>query len=304
MKLGIMQGADRSAATVDDIVAMAKKVEDAGLDSLWMANIRSLDAISALTVAGVNTARVELGTAVTPIYPRHPAALAQQALTAEQACGGRFTLGIGVSHKVVVEGVLGMSFAKPARYMRDYLGALLPLLRREVTEYKGEIFEVSGLQIDLPDVPPVPTILAALGTVMLKLAGELTEGTNTWMVGSKTIETHITKHLNGAAEAVGRSMPRIIAGFPIVLTTKVTKAREKLEKGLEIYGQLPSYRAMLDREGVDSPADLALIGDEDALRTNLLSIESSGVTDFNAAIMDIEPGAFERTFDFVASLKS
>ena len=139
---------------------------------------------------------------------------------------------------------------------------------------------------------------------MLKLAGQRTDGTNTWMVGPKTIENHIACHLNSAAEKAGRPAPRIIAGFPIVLTTKVTEAREKLAKGLEIYGQLPSYRAMLDREGVDSPADLALIGDEDVLRTNLLSIESSGVTDFNAAIMDIEPGAFERTFEFVASLKS
>ena len=117
-----------------------------------------------MTVAGSNTSRIELGTAVTPIYPRHPAALAQQALTAAQVCRGRFTLGIGLSHKVVVEGVLGLSYDRPAHYMRDYLGALLPLLRGEETHYKGELFEVNGLQIDVPDAAPRSNHHRRIGT--------------------------------------------------------------------------------------------------------------------------------------------
>ncbi len=302
MKLGLMLGADRAAATVHDIAAMAGRAEAAGFDSLWMAHIRSLDAISALTIAGMQTSTIELGTAVTPIYPRHPMALAQQALTAAQACKGRFVLGIGVSHKIVVEDMLGMSYDKPARYMRDYMGALMPLLNGEIAQYEGDQFTVRNLQIDMPGVSAPSTIIAALGPVMLRMAGTLADGTNTWMVGPKTVASHIAPILNAAADAAAKATPRIIAGYPIVLTNNIEDARDKLASDLEIYGQLPSYRAMLDREGAEGPQDLALVGDEKELRESISRIEAAGVTDFNAAIMDTEDGAYERTFDFLASL--
>ncbi|MCB1748971.1 MAG: TIGR03564 family F420-dependent LLM class oxidoreductase [Gammaproteobacteria bacterium] len=300
MKYGLMLGADRAAATVEAVATMAERAEAAGFDSLWMAHIRSLDAISALTVAATRTRRIELGPAVTPVYPRHPMALAQQALTANQAAAGRFTLGIGVSHRVVVEGMLGLSYARPAAYLRDYLGALLPLLQGEVTDYAGERFQVHGLQLDVVAAPPVRLLVAALGPVMLKLAGHLADGTHTWMVGPRTVAAHIAPALDAAARTAGRPAPRIVAGLPIVLTTKPAAAREAIASGLAIYGQLPSYRAMLDREGVAGPADIALVGDEATLEAGLARLAEAGVTDFNAAIMDVEHGAFDRTFEFLA----
>ena len=302
MRIGIMLGADRAAATAEGVASMAVRAEKAGLDSVWMAHIRTLDAISALTVAATRTKRIELGPAVTPIYPRHPMALAQQALTAQQVAGGRFTLGVGVSHRVVVENMLGMSYAKPAEYMREYLGALLPLLQGEVVHYDSPRFTVHGLQLDVKGASDVPVILAALGPVMLRLAGAHTQGTTTWMVGPVTLENHIAPRLNAAASAVGRPTPRVLAGFPIVLTARADEAREQIARNLEIYGQLPSYRAMLDREGLAGPGDLALVGDEKTLRAELQRIAAAGVTDFKAAIMATDAGAFDRTFDFVASL--
>jgi alkanesulfonate monooxygenase SsuD/methylene tetrahydromethanopterin reductase-like flavin-dependent oxidoreductase (luciferase family) len=146
------------------------------------------------------------------------------------------------------------------------------------------------------------TIIAALGPVMLRMAGTLADGTNTWMVGPKTVVSHIAPILNAAADAADKATPRIIAGYPIVLTNNIEDARDKLASDLEIYGQLPSYRAMLDREGAEGPQDLALVGDEKELRESISRIEAAGVTDFNAAIMDTEDGAYERTFDFLASL--
>ncbi|MGR8918310.1 MAG: TIGR03564 family F420-dependent LLM class oxidoreductase [Gammaproteobacteria bacterium] len=303
MRIGIMQGADRAAATLDGISAMAMRAEAAGFDSLWMAHIRGLDAISALTVAGTRTSRIELGTAVTPVQPRHPMALAQQAMTAAQASADRFTLGIGLSHKVVIEDMLGLSYDRPARYMREYLGALLPLLAGEVTRYAGELFRITDLAIDIPGIAPVPTIVAALGPRMLELCGRLTTGTNTWMVGPRTVASHIAPALNAAASAAGRPAPRIIAGYPVVLTNRVEETRARLAEALAIYGQLPSYRAMLDREGVGGPEDLALIGDEATLRAAIAGIRDAGETDFNAAIMAGDDETFDRTFDFVASLQ-
>jgi F420-dependent oxidoreductase-like protein len=299
MRIGLMIGADGTSRTLDDIVALAKQVESAGLDNVWLANIFSYDAISTLALVGRETSRIGLGTAVTPTYPRHPTAIAQQALTTAAASGGRFTLGIGLSHKIVIENMLGLSYARPARHLREYLSVLMPLVRGERVDFDGETYSVHGLQLVIPGSEGMPVVVAALGPRMLQIAGEMTQGTNTWMVGPNTMESHVVTSL----EAAGNAEPTIVGGYPIILTTNVESARERIAKGLEMYGRLPSYRAMLDREGVAGPADIALIGDESHLRGQLERLESIGVTDFNAAIMDVEGGAHARTFEFLASLK-
>ena len=302
MRIGVMLGADGRRGDLDGIVASAKQVESAGLDNLWMANIFSFDAIGTLAVVGREVPRIGLGTAVTPTYPRHPTALAQQALTTAAATGNRFTLGIGLSHKIVIENMLGFSYDKPARHMREYLDVLMPLLRSEAVNYDGEQYRVHGLQLAVPGADPVPTVVAALGPVMLRIAGEFTDGTNTWMVGPKTMENHIVKRLASAAEAAGRPAPRVVGGVPIALTNQPDAARESIATTLAMYGQLPSYRAMLDREGADGPADIAILGDENALRGEIDRFRNAGVTDFNAAIMNVEDGAYERTLEFLSSL--
>ena len=302
MRIGVMLGATGGDGGIDEVVAAAKRVEAAGLDNLWMANIFSFDAISTLSVVGREVPRIGLGTAVTPTFPRHPTALAQQALTAAAATGNRFTLGIGLSHKVVIENMLGLSYDRPAQHMREYLDVLMPLLRGEALNYEGELYRVGGLALTVPGAQPVPTVVAALGPLMLRVTGELADGTNTWMVGPKTMEQHIVARLSAAAAAAGRAAPRVVGGVPIVLTNKPDAAREKIAGALTMYGQLPSYRAMLDREGVDGPADIALAGDENAVRGGIERFRNAGVTDFNAAIMDVEDGAYERTLEFLASL--
>jgi F420-dependent oxidoreductase-like protein len=301
MRIGVMIGGDGVQRTLDDIVATARRVEQAGLDDVWMANIFSHDAISTLALVGRETSRVGLGTAVTPTYPRHPVAIAQQALTTAAAAGNRFTLGIGLSHKLVIEDMFGLSYDKPANHMREYLSVLMPLLGGETATYRGEQYRVNNVTLDVPDAQRLPVVVAALGPVMLKLAGELADGTNTWMVGPKTMEDHILRRLRDAASGAGRPDPLVVGGFPIVLTDQPDQARAKIAENLTIYGQLPSYRAMLDREGVDGPADIAIVGDENALRGQLKRLEDMGVTHFNAAIAAVDAGAYERTLEFLAA---
>ena len=303
MKIGTMLGADGTGMSLDDVINTAKAAEDAGLDSVWMANIFSYDAISTLALIGRETSRVQLGTAVTPTYPRHPTAIAQQAMTTSAASGGRFTLGIGLSHQIVIENMLGMSYDKPARHMREYLEVLMPLVRGETASFNGEQYQVNGVTLDIPGGSPTPVVVAALGPVMLRLAGELADGTNTWMVGPNTMESHIVARLHKAAADAGKPTPRVVGGFPMALTTNIDAAKAQINEQLAIYGQLPSYRAMLDKEGAEGPADIALLGDENALRGEIQRLESIGVTDFNAAIVDVEDGARERTIEFLASLK-
>ena len=296
MRIGTMIGADGANNTLDDIVNVAKRAEAAGLDNVWLANIFSFDAISTLAIIGRETDRIGLGTAVTPTYPRHPTAIAQQALTTAAASKNRFTLGIGLSHQVVIENMLGMSYDKPAKHMREYLEVLMPLTRGETVNFDGDQYSVHGLALDVPGADRMPVVVAALGPVMLKIAGELADGTNTWMVGPKTMAKHIVPGLS-------RSDATVVGGVPIVLTTNIDQARETIGKNLVMYGQLPSYRAMLDREGVSGPQDIAIIGDENTLRGEIKRFEDAGVTDFNAAIMDVEEGAYDRTLEFLSSMK-
>jgi 5,10-methylenetetrahydromethanopterin reductase len=302
MRFGVMLGADGTSATIENIVATAKNIEAKGFDSLWMPSIFSFDAISTLSIVGRETDRIRLGTAVTPTYPRHPTAIAQQALTAAAATGNRFTLGIGLSHKIVIENMLGLSYDQPARHMREYLSVLMPLLRGEELNFDGKHYNVHGVKLAVPGADAVPTVVAALGPAMLKTAGELADGTSTWMVGPRTMEKHIVKRLTAAADAAGRPAPRIVGGVPIALTNHPGAVRANIANNLAMYGQLPSYRAMLDLEGVDGPGDIAIVGNENALHEEIDQFRNAGVTDLNAAIMNIEDGTYDRTLDFLANM--
>ncbi len=301
MRIGLMAGVSAAVGNgITDIIEFSKDAEARGFDTVWLAQIFGLDAVATCGFAGWETERIEFGTAVTPTYPRHPAALAQQALTTSVACGGRFTLGIGLSHQMVIEGMYGMSYDKPAAHMKEYLQIIAPLLKGEAADFTGE--QLTGkIALDVPDVKPVPLIVAALGPAMLKLAGTWADGTVTWMTGPKTMEEHIIPSISAAAEAAGRAVPRTVCGLPIALTDDVEGARETIAKELEIYGMLPSYRAMLDREGVAGPAELALLGDEASLRSSIQRLRDIGVTDFNAAIMPLGEGVFENTLDLLQS---
>lgn len=299
MRIGVMTGTG-AEGSLDGLVARAKDLEARGFHSMWTANVFALDAITALAIAGRETRRIELGTAVVPTYPRHPVAIAQQSLTAQAACGGRFVLGIGLSHQLVIEGMFGMSYDKPARHMREYMAVLEPLLRGEPAKFEGEQYRVNTA-LEVPGAARVPVVIAALGDQMLKIAGRSADGTILWMTGPATVEGHIAPKLRAAARDAGRGEPRIVAGLPIVLTRDVDGAREAISKQLVIYGQLPSYRAMLDKEGVAGPADIAIVGDEKVLDAAIGRLRDVGVTDFDAAIVPTDDGADARTLEFLQS---
>lgn len=300
MRIGIMDGGRAEAPGLDGLVATARELESRGFDTLWLPNVFGLDAITTAAVVGRETERIEIGTAVVPTYPRHPTALAQQALTASSACRGRFTLGIGLSHPPVIEKLLGLSYARRARHMREYMGVLAPLLRGEQTDFEGEEYQVK-LSLQVPDAPPVPVLIAALGDQMLKIAGRHAAGTILWMTGPRTIESHIAPKLRAAANEAGRPDPRIVAGMHIVLTPNADAANERIGKKLAMYGQMPSYRAMLDKEGAASPAELALVGDEKVLDAGLERLRDLGVSDFEAVLVPSRDGSEERTLEYLQS---
>ena len=300
MKIGIMTGTGFDPdAGLAGMMENARRIEQLGFHSLWMATIYNYDALTALTAIGTVTERIELGTAVVATHPRHPMAMAQQALTASAACQGRFTLGIGLSHRYVVEQEMGLSYDKPVQHMREYLDVLIPLLQESKVDYEGERYRTNAT-LTLPDAKTPALVIAALGPGMLKLAGARADGTTLWLTGPKTIAAHTVPLIRQAAQTAGRNDPRIIAGMPVVLTDKPAEARTMVSRQLAPYTNIPSYRAMLDREGAAAPGDVALVGNASELRQQLSTLAEIGVTDLNAVPVHEDQATYENTLAFLA----
>lgn len=303
MRIGIGIGIT-GGETLGDVIRHIQRAEENGFDSVWLPNIFGLDAITTVALAGRETSRIELGTFVVPTYPRHPVAMAQQALTASAAAGGRFCLGIGLSHRVVIEGMFGLDYSKPLRHMREYLSVLVPLVEGRAVQFRGEEFGVQT-QLTVPGAPRPQVVVAALGPRMLKLAGRLADGTATWMGGLAYLRDMAIPGIRAAAEAAGRPAPRVVSGFPVAVTAEKERARESAAKIFAVYGTLPSYRAVLDVEGAAGPADVAILGSEEEVTAQLRALAAAGVTDFNASPFPVEgdPGAIGRTIEFLAGLR-
>jgi F420-dependent oxidoreductase-like protein len=299
MRIGVMIGDDSPSK----LVSKAKDLEERGFDSVWMANVAGygLETLHAMSLIAIETERIKLGTAVVPIYLHHPVALAHQAITIQKVAHGRFTLGIGLSHPILVEDWLGLSYENPVTRMTEYLSILRPLLNGETVTFKGAYYS-SNAGVHLPDVERVPLLAAALGPKMLKLAGEMTDGTVTYLTGLRTLETHIIPRICSAAEESGHPAPRIVAGgLPIALVNDVEGARSAIAEQFTAYSDLPSYRAMFDREGVTSAADVAIVGDAAVLKESLNRLADIGVTDFMASPVPAGEDAVDRTIDFLTA---
>jgi 5,10-methylenetetrahydromethanopterin reductase len=293
MRIGIFGGTVNDG-TINEVVAEAARAEADGFATYWAPQIFGLDAMTVLAIAGREIPRIELGTSVVPTYPRHPWVMAQQALTTQAATGGRLCLGIGLSHQVVIESMWGMSFDKPVRHLKEYLNVLLPLVRGEAVSVNGETISTHGA-LQVKGGSPFPVVVAALGPQMLHLAGAVADGTLTWCTGPATLAEHTVPAIAAAADQAGRAVPRVIAALPVCVTEDVDGAAERAAKVFAIYGQLPSYRAMLDREGAKTVADIAITGSESEVSDRIAALAGIGVTDFAAVEFGATPDEVART---------
>jgi F420-dependent oxidoreductase-like protein len=300
MRIGVM-GSAVNDGTIDQLVEEARRAADDGLHTYWSPQIFGHDALTALAIVGREVPGIEIGTAVVPTYPRHPMMLAQQALTVQAASGGRLALGIGLSHRIVVESMWGLSFDKPVRHLREYLSVLMPLLEKNAIGFDGEEFRVHG-GISVAGASRPAVLVAALGAQMLRVTGTLADGTSTWCVGPKTLKDHIVPTLAQAAAEAGRPAPRVIAAFPVCVTDDADAARARAERAFAVYDTLPSYKNMMEKEGVEGPEDLAIVGTEADVRDQLSALASVGVTDLNATMFPGSPDEAERTRAVLRSL--
>ena len=302
MRLGINGTGLVQQASVQSVTDHARQAAEDGFAHYWLAEhpTGGFDAITVLALVGAQVPDIELGTAIVPTFPRHPMALAGQALTAANSLSGRFTLGIGLSHEPMMA-QLGIAFDRPIRHLREYLSVLAPLLRNGEVDFIGELFRSNGRFFQRPE-KPVEVLVAALGPQALAVAGRLAQGTTLAWVGPKTVKAHIVPTINDAAATDGLSAPRILATVPVCVTSKPDPVRESIGRGLSMYGKLPSYRAMFEREGVEGPADLAIVGSAAEVEDGIAALAIAGVTDFAPSEYCLSPEQHQDTRTLLKNL--
>jgi len=313
MRVGVMLGPERGRyrQKVAQLIADAEDAERAGFATIWVPQIPGdFDALTAITLMGRATTRVELGTAVLPIQTRHPIAMAQEILSVQAVCEGRFTPGLGVSHHWVIEDMLGLSYERPAHQMRTYLDVLTTALRGPgQVDVENDAYRVHS-PMDVTDWAPNPVLLAALGPVMLRIAGEHASGTILWLADERSIAGHVVPRISKAAASAGRPAPRIVAGVPVALCakTEIDGAREFANKVLGHAEFCPNYQQLLDRGDATDVGDILAAGSESDVVGRLRAFRDAGVTDIAVRPLalgrdrDARVASRERTLAFLASL--
>ncbi|VEG51159.1 luciferase family protein [Mycolicibacterium aurum] len=282
---------------IDSTIAYLAELRDEGFARVWMSQLPyEPDLLTVLAVALREVDTIEVASAVVPIQNQHPMQMAQRALTVSLASGGRFILGLGMTHAAVTEGMWGIPWDKPVRRLNEFLDGLLPLLAGEPADASGETVTTRGALM-IQGAPRPDVYIAALGPQMLRLAGRRTSGTCTWMTGPTTLHDHVGPTLRQAAADAGRpeDAVRVVASLPVAVTDDVDAARRQAAEQFAMYGTLPSYRAMLDREGYAGPEDAAIIGDEATVRDRLAELRAAGVDEFVGAAFDTSAEGRART---------
>ena len=276
-RLGVWYSTDKlDGPQLRDFV---RTVEKNGYSNLWYPESRGYESMSLAAWLLSCSEKLGIGSSIANIYARDSFTAQRAVISLNALHGGRFILGLGVSHIPMVEGLRGHRYDKPLSAMSAYL---------------------DGINKSAP-AGELPVVVAALGPKMLEVAGRLADGTATWMTGVQTLADHTVPTINKAAKDAGKPAPRVIAALPFALTTDVERAKTVANQVFAIYGQLPSYRAMLDREGAANPADVGLYGDESALRAGLARLREAGVTHFLASVFGPDAAALERTRQFLKS---
>ena len=279
MRIGLTGG----GASADRMIEQAERAEADGFSSLWYASAVGRDPLVAMALAGRATSSIEVGTSVLQTYTCHPVLQGNRTLAAAEAMGRPgLLLGIGPSHKPVIEDVFGLSFDHPGADTEEYVAIVGAVLRGEGVNHDGEHYRVH-VPAGAPPAQPAGLLVSALAPRLLRVAGESAGGTITWMANAKAIDAHVAPRITAAAEAAGRPAPRVVVGLPIAVHDDEAEARGVAAKLFAGYGVLPNYRRILDIGAAPGPADAAIVGDESSVTAQIEALFAAGATDFWAA---------------------
>lgn len=314
MRIGLMVGSDKERSRADRLTGVlddGRTAEAQGFASFWFPQVPGyLDAMTAVALLGQVTERIEIGTAVVPIQTRHPLIMAQQALTTQIACSGRFSLGLGPSHHWIISDQLGLPYDRPARLVRDYLDVLMAAFAGPgAVGVVNDNYRVHS-PIDVTDSLEIPVLLAALGPTMLRIAGEHAAGTILWMADERAIGDYVVPRITEAATAAGKPEIRVVAGVPVALCAdhEVDDARAYASEVLGHADFSPNYVRLLEHGDAQDVGDTMAAGDESTVLDRLRRYRDAGVTDLAARVVPLGRDAKtrsqsrRRTQEFLASL--
>ena len=314
MRIGLMVGSDKERSRADRLTGVlddGRTAEAQGFASFWFPQVPGyLDAMTAVALLGQVTERIEIGTAVVPIQTRHPLIMAQQALTTQIACSGRFSLGLGPSHHWIISDPLGLPYDRPARLVRDYLDVLMAAFDGPgAVGVDNDNYRVHS-PIDVTDSLEIPILLAALGPTMLRIAGEHAAGTILWMADERAIGDYVVPRITEAATAAGKPEIRVVAGVPVALCAdhEVDDARAYASEVLGHADFSPNYVRLLEHGDAQDVGDTMAAGDELTVLDRLRRYRDAGVTDLATRVVPLGRDAKtrsqsrRRTQEFLASL--
>jgi len=281
MRVSVLIGAQ--GEPIDRLLEAAVACDAAGLDGIWFGQFLGYDAPTIALAAAARTERVAPGVSVVVAAPRHPIAVAAQALTVGALSGHRFRLAIGLSHRSTIEGIYGLGYPSPARYLREYLQVLRELIELRPVDFDGEFIHAHG-QLAIPEAGPLPLLTGALGPLALEATGEFADGTVTYLAGPRTVEAHVLPRLLTGAARSGRPRPQIVASVPVLATHDPAAIAPRVRDFTRFHASLPEYQQVIEREGIEHAADMALIGDERVIRAGVERLRDAGATEFGAAL--------------------
>src|SRR5438874_2976058 len=230
-----------------------------------------------MAIAGRETSRIELGTAVLQTYPCHPLLQANRAASVADAMGrAGLTLGIGPSHQPLIEGVYGYAYDHPGRSTEEYVQILTALLAGEPVDLDGADWTAHTEGRAVPPAHPVSVLVSALGPRLLRLAGAMADGTVLWMAPAKAVESHVVPIITAAAAGAGRPAPRVVAGLPVAVHDDEAEARSAAVTYSTAYAGMSNYQRILEVGGAATPADAAIVGNEVSVRSQLHSLLDAG----------------------------
>lgn len=276
----------RGSAT--EVVTRARQAETRGVGTVWTTGGGpTADPLTAYAAAGAATERVNLGTSIIPTYPRHPITLTAQAIALNDLAPGRIRLGIGPSHKPIIEGGYGIPMGKPLAHLREYLTILRALLWEGTVAFSGDYYQVTASLPPGVPAPKIPIPISALRPNAFKLAGELAGGAIPWLAPVDYLVNTALPAMQEGADLAGRARPPLIAHIPVAVSTDRDAARNAFRAQFPVYGRLPFYAAMFEAAGfpvtptgemTDGLVDtLAVSGDASEIRCRLLDIRARGI---------------------------
>ncbi|HWK19996.1 MAG TPA: TIGR03564 family F420-dependent LLM class oxidoreductase [Microbacteriaceae bacterium] len=281
MRISVLIGAQ--GETIDRLLDVAVACEEAGLHGVWYGQFLGYDAPTIALAAAAKTERLVPGVAVVTARPRHPIAVAAQAQTVNALSGNRHRLAIGLSHRSTIEGIYGLDFPSPAKYLREYLQVLGDLVAGRPVDFNGEFVSAHG-QLGIPEAGPLPLYTGALGPLALEVTGELADGTVTYLAGPRTIEEHVMPRMLAGAARSGRGRPELVACVPVLATDDPASITPRLHDFTRFHASLPEYQQIIAREGIDHPGDMGLIGGPEVFVAGAKRLRDAGATELGAAL--------------------